>query len=160
MLRTSVVADHVISLDDARYFAARGVDYIVFHTSELMIGDIIEIKKWVAGINICLIISENELSEANQYLAAINAVGVGLAGQSAPYDPRGQIEPDKLISYQIKDDDVFMTIKGKKYRSYYHLLHDKGDGIDGIIVNKRDLSIPDIDSFEELDKIFDSLEEI
>jgi len=59
LLKQKVIAQNIINLSDARYFAAWGVDYISFNTipdSDYFISnaDIQEIKNWVEGPQ-CLI---------------------------------------------------------------------------------------------------------
>ncbi len=61
MLNKKVIATEVTNLTDARYFAARGVQYLLFDLDNISIQKILEIKEWVEGPEILLLFSSNSV---------------------------------------------------------------------------------------------------
>jgi len=49
MLKYRVIAAYISNLTDARYFAARGVDHLLYDLDQISVAQIIEIQEWVSG---------------------------------------------------------------------------------------------------------------
>ena len=62
ILKCKVIASHVSNLTDARYFAARGVDYLLYDLDEISVEKIAEIQEWVSGPEALLLFSNNSKS--------------------------------------------------------------------------------------------------
>ena len=76
MLSRKVIASHVTNLTDARYFAARGVDYLLFDLDDTSIEQILEIKEWVEGPEILILFSYDSIHLKDEALIKIDPKGI------------------------------------------------------------------------------------
>jgi len=164
MLKVKVIADNILNLTDARYFAALGVNYLVFDLEKIHTTSIKEIKEWVEGVKI-LLDTKGELTP-------------GFVEQLLDIEPDGIISLDKnfLISIKeqfpeiesfLRDDDgklsqiknettskPFVKIDGNEI-SVESIIESKD--ISGIIVEGKPEEKIGFKNFDELDEIFDLL---
>jgi len=81
MLKTKVIASHVTNLTDARYFAARGVDFLLFDLDDITIDAAVEIKEWVEGPEILVLVSSDKTGDIDE--AVLRLAPSYMAGKSA-----------------------------------------------------------------------------
>ncbi len=173
MLQQKIIAQNIMNLTDARYFAAWGVDYISFNTigdSEFFINDasIREIKDWVEGPQ-CLL-------EANALEFEDVADGFILSNiySSLPIV--------KETFFRISFDDIVKGLPDGKYISpinkeqidqlesidyqHLHLYFDISEleptdvlrlGNFGIVVQGGEEEKVGLKSYEELDELYELL---
>lgn len=174
MLKTRVIADNVLNLTDARYFAALGVDYMIFNVSNIGKEAITEICSWVEGVEVLLGIEETLSPEMLDFILKI--CPAGFVSKSR--------EVLSSISSQLPEKDCFIRSNGNEIDSEFHLLlnienvetfsHKKtgqklfvkttniedalsSTFIDGIIVEGEQEEKIGFKNFDELDEIFDKL---
>lgn len=176
MLKTKVIADNILNLTDARYFAALGVDYLSFKLGSISFDNIIEIKKWVEGVQI--------LIDINQ------AISPSILESIIELNPKGFISSDIELVKQLEKDFSEELIFLRTDKPGLHentILEGAGpyDGLttgettyikesfteesllriiendlySGIVVEGGQEEKVGLKNFDELDKIFECLEE-
>lgn len=174
MLKTRVIADNVLNLTDARYFAAFGVDYLIFNLSSIDEDAIAEICEWVEGVQVLLGIEENLTPSMLDFILKVKPAG--FVSQS-----------DNIlatIKAQFPDSDCFLRAQVDVSHSDFHLLLSdsdlnsvsnrnperkvfvktnnvdvalSSDAIDGIIVEGEQEEKIGFKNFDQLDELFDKL---
>lgn len=149
IFKCPVIASHVASLTDARYFAARGVDFLLYDLSLLSIAEISEIQEWVSGPKVLLLFSDASVDIVDEAMIRIQPYGIGTLGQQSAIDHlMGHVQ---IIQWQA---DV-IALEDRRYISYDAYVRSPADGV--FVRGGVEASVG-IKSFEELDDIFDALE--
>lgn len=152
MLKSKVIATHVTNLTDARYFAARGVDYLLFDMDTISVDSALEIKEWVAGPDILLLFSSSSLSELDE--AVIKLSPLGISGKTA--------DDVASISHLSTHTDIFpYTENSIEFNdvTFVKLDHQTDLGSsEALIIRGGEEEAVGIKSFDELDDVFDALE--
>jgi len=76
MLTRRVIAADITNLTDARYFAARGVDYLMFDMDKIALNKIIEIKDWVEGPELILTLDSSSINLIEEAILKVKPVAV------------------------------------------------------------------------------------
>lgn len=100
MLSRKVIATHITNLTDARYFAAWGVDYLMFDLDPdsphyISTNDVLEIKEWVEGPKI---IVHNATAES---IDRINPDGIVLDNAYRDNTTEVELEFRKVVANDI-----------------------------------------------------------
>ena len=77
MLGRKVIAVDVINLTDARYFAARGVDFLLFDLDHVHMDDLLEIVEWVQGPQILILVSEKSAEKIDEIVMKVAPYAIG-----------------------------------------------------------------------------------
>ncbi len=156
MLTRRVIAADITNLTDARYFAARGIDYLMFDLSKISLDKILEIKEWVEGPAVVLLIDDTSISLVEEAILKLSpSVILGenpkVMGELQHYQAHVEVahlqedhlEIDGEIFKKISDPQALKTL----------------DPHDGIILDGGDEQEIGIKDFDLLDKILDQIEE-
>jgi len=156
MLTRRVIAANITNLTDARYFAARGVDYLMFDVSSLGLDKIIEIKEWVEGPDHILSFDDTTIDLLEEALLRISPSHV------TSKDP-GVIKSLQLYAAHA---EVVTIIDGCIDLDVTHFkqIHQQEDlstleDAEGIIVSGDDEQEVGLKDYDLLDQILDALEE-
>jgi len=156
MLTRRVIAADITNLTDARYFAARGVDYLMFNLSRLPLDKLLEIIEWVEGPSALLLVDDTSISLVEEAILKVNPAAVisknpQVLGELQHF--QSHVEIAHLQENQLElDGEVFKQI------SAAYLLSSLGTE-DGIILFGGDEEEVGIKDFDLLDTILDQIEE-
>ena len=156
MIDRTIIARGITNLTDARYFAARGIEYLLFDLDEIPIKKIEEIKEWVEGPELLLTFSESSLHLIEESIIKLEPAGLGVP------NPDLQKSIEHLSAYtklfdMSKDEVHFADTR------FYQV--DKINDINsldseaGILISGSHESEVGVKSFDELDELLDYLEE-
>ena len=156
MLTRKVIATDITNLTDARYFAARGVDFLMFSFDQLSIQDIVEIVEWVEGPKVLILFKEDSLRLLDEAVLKIKPHGVGSRSTKAV----GEME---FLSSHV---EVFLwqgetlTIGPDTYVQIGQSSSLKSLESDvGILLAGGNEEQVGVKSFEDMDEILDALED-
>jgi len=149
IFKCSVIASHVSNLTDARYFAARGVDYILYDLDDIALPKILEIQEWVSGPEVLLLFSNNSISSLDEAMIKLSPAGIGSKDELSKLNHlNGHTELFEWTSQRIE----LLGIEFINYDDY----NSKDD--QGVFVRGGEEAAIGIKSYEELDDILDALE--
>jgi len=183
MLKRSVIASNITNLTDARYFAARGVDYLLFDLSEIGINEVMAIAEWVEGLQILVSLSEENAHLVDEVILRISPFAIGTAEASVldkvltyaadrkvffqyektHTDPAKIIlcDPDSIDSTTLQilpDEEVMAFAEIHPTIESLNKFLEKTDGI-GIVLKGSSEEEVGLKSFEQLDDLLEALEE-
>lgn len=156
MLNRKVIATEVTNLTDARYFAARGIDYLLFDLDKISLEQILEIKEWVEGPELLILLSLSSLSLLDEAIIKAKPIAISSKESSIMQEIKhleGHVQlfdwADKKISIELHD---------------YHLVADESDldslgSEDGVIITGGSEDAVGVKAFDQLDAILDKLED-
>lgn len=155
MLSRKVIAMNVTNLTDARYFAARGIDYLLFDLDEMDVSHILEIKEWVEGPEILLLFSAQSINDVDECVLKIKPVAIGgktkeieqnlsyLSGYTGLLEfQNNQLSFNGQIYCRVATKDELATI----------------DERTGLLISGSIEDQVGIKSFDQLDEVLDQLE--
>lgn len=165
MLKIKVIADNILNLTDARYFAAFGVDYLVFNLSNISPEQAKEIGDWVEGVSLLLEFSEALRPQDLDFILKLNPAGFISSKNSVLQELKSQfpeleilLREDHQISSIISDGSSKQKIFVKPDLDKLNLEQIISDqNIDGIIVEGEAEEKVGFKNFDELDELFDQL---
>ena len=149
-LKVQVIASNITNLTDARYFAAYGVQYLLFDLSEISIMAIEEIIDWVSGPKILLDIGANHVDDIDEAVLKLKPYAIGssdginlsyLAGHVGLMD----------INRDSQGDTIFL--EGHLYQAYT----DSTINLSHVILKGSNEAKTGYKSFEDLDDILEAL---
>lgn len=97
MLIRSVIAAEITNLTDARYFAARGVDYLLYDLSQIGINEVMAIAEWVEGVKTLVRMNDENIHLIDEVLLRITPHAVGTSEK---------ISFEKLLTY-VSEGPIF-----------------------------------------------------
>lgn len=154
MLKTKVIASDITNLTDARYFAARGVDYLLFKMEDVDIDTITSIKEWVSGPKILLHFTEATKDIIDESVLKIEPYA--LSTSSADVEILSYLNGlVKQVLFDEIDEQIDIEIDEISFTSKFTL---SSIIPSGIIVQGSDETKVGFKSYDELDDLFDSLE--
>lgn len=162
MLRTKVIADNILNLTDARYFAAFGVDYLVFNLSNISQEQTKEISDWVEGVLILIEINEAVTPQLLDFILKTNPTGFVSLEESILTELKSQFpdaeyllrEESKLSTFGIAPQKCFAK-PNLESLNLDTVLADQN--IMGIIVEGDVEEKVGFKNFDELDDLFEKL---
>jgi len=155
MLNRKVIATDVTNLTDARYFAARGVDYLLFNMSTLPIDKALEIKEWVEGPELLLLFSKESLQLVDEAIIRLSPAGISAHSKEEVIELSHLSAHVELFKWSADE----ITIDEFSYMSASH-----SDDIRampdhcGVIIYGGTETAVGMKSFDILDDILDTLE--
>lgn len=156
MLKRKVVASQVTNLTDARYFAARGIDYLLFDLDQVSLDKIIEINEWVEGPELLLLFSNQSLSSLDESIIKLSPLGIG-AKTSEVEAEISHLSTHAIIfqwtDKQLKLDDLLF-----KEISFITEIQSLKDN-EGLLISGGDEKKVGIKAYDDLDEILDALED-
>jgi len=157
MLSKKVIAANVTNLTDARYFAARGVDYLMISVPEVSLDHLLEIKEWISGPDILLMIEERFLPLLDEAIIRVTPYGIGTRS-SEVLAQLSHLQGHVLI-FSADNDQIHLDgtsfVSIKTTQELEKLSSDAG-----IIVSGSHEDEIGLKNYEDLDLIFDDLEEL
>ncbi len=156
MLTRRVIAADIANLTDARYFAARGVDYLMFDLSHITLERLLEIKEWVEGPAAILLVDESTLDLIEEAILRVSPVAIvckspHTIGELQHY--QAHVEVAHMPSDHVEvGDQIFRSVTTLDGLASL-------DSQDGIIITGGDEEEVGVKDFDILDSIFDELEE-
>ena len=163
MLKIKVIADNILNLTDARYFAAFGVDYLVFDLAGIAPQAIMEIKEWVEGVKILLDVKGSLTPELLETMIKISPTGY-VSSQEELLDNINDQFPD--AEFFVRNGDRNLIGHRRKNQKPYIKISSTTDSIEsilgseeisGIIVEGEPEEKVGFKNFDHLDEIFDLL---
>lgn len=157
MLNRKVIATQVTNLTDARYFAARGIDYLLFDLDEIPLDKILEIKEWVEGPELLLLISSASVSLLDEVIIKAKPFAIASKEHSIIQELNhleGHVEIFDWINHEkitLESQDYQLITEGPA------LLTLSSDM--GVIVSGGSEEAVGVKAFDQLDDILDLLEE-
>lgn len=179
MLKIKVIADNILNLTDARYFAAFGVDYLVFNLENIRKESIKEINDWVEGVNVLLEFNESLTPELFDFILQLSPHGFVSTSTSILKELQDQFKEaevfireggttethsfNKLVS--TKSIDLKNTVKTGQQKVFVMMSDPveeletiiNSENIEGIIVEGKPEEKVGFKNFDELDEIFEQL---
>lgn len=153
MLKTKVIASHVTNLTDARYFAARGVDYLLFDLDDIAIDAAVEIKEWVEGPALLLLLSSTSTGKLDEAVLRLSPAYMGAKSADALADIAHLSTHVSIFKWKPTaitiEDDTFVPLTEDISLD---------DLPSGIIVRGGDEEEIGMKTFDDLDEFFDSIE--
>ncbi len=153
MLKNKVIASHVTNLTDARYFAARGVDFLLFDMDLISLDAAIQIKEWVEGPSILVLFSPDSSSLIDETILRLKPSFVGAKTPDVFADLAHLSAHVSLYKWSVDkiviEEKLFLPLPS----SYSSL-----QLTDGIIVRGGEEEAIGVKSYEDLDNFFDSIE--
>lgn len=155
MLTRKVIATNVTNLTDARYFAARGIDFILLDLGSINIDTVAEIKEWIEGPQILLLVDHAALSTIDEAIIRI-----------APY-AMSAASPDVLAEMQYLQGHITffswsLTSIHLEGIAYVPFESAKGlediDSSHGLILSGGDEDAVGVKDFDHLDELLEALE--
>ena len=147
-LKVQVIASNITNLTDARYFAAYGVQYILFDLTEINIAGIKEIVDWVSGPKTLLLFSADHVNLIDEAVLKLEPYAIGSKDAIDLSYLDGHIN---MISVD-KSAELKIELEGNQYT-----LHDADKDQSHIILRGSVESKVGFKSFDDLDEILDSL---
>jgi len=150
MLKYPVIATHISNLTDARYFAARGIDFLLYDLDQINIDQIEEIQNWISGPKALLLFSKRTLSLIDEAIIKLNPTAIAM--KEGPKDELRHIEGHTELFDWSKDE---VHLDGRSFHSF-----DQHNGSEdmGIILMGGTEEMVGVKSYDELDEILDQLE--
>lgn len=147
-LKVQVIASNITNLTDARYFAAYGVQYLLFDLDEISIAGIKEIIDWVSGPKILLLFSANNSNDIDEAVLKLEPYAIGAKGNIDLTYLEGHI---KMIT-RSDESDSELELEGDHYS-----LFESGMEQSHIILRGSNESKVGFKSFDDLDEVLESL---
>lgn len=158
MLTKRVIAANITNLTDARYFAARGVDYLMFEVKALSLDKILEIKEWIEGPEHILSFDLSSLSLLEEAIIKIKPACV------TGIDPQVHHELKQYESHVeviTREDEARIVIDEVTYKKVTTLKDLRAlEEEAGVIVSGGDENEVGVKDFDVLDEILDHLEDV
>ncbi len=151
MSRPKIIAAHITNLTDARYFAAQGVDYLLFDSALISLSGMMEIKEWIEGPAILLRIADENSSVIDEFVLKIEAYAYDLASHRA--EEVSHLEGFIKFFESIPGGIV---LDGLHYRYYDQNLD--LDLVEGLIISGEEELEVGVKSYDSLDDFFDLLD--
>jgi hypothetical protein len=156
VLNKKVIAGNILNLTDARYFAAQGVDYLLFDMANIDINTVVNIKEWVSGPEILLLFNEKAIGKLDEAIVRIEPKAIG-----------SYSEDQKLIDHLGAYVDIFQIDESTKNEiqlyiedQFYTTDVGKGMGTDlaNLILMGGEEDKIGMKTYDELDEIFEDLQ--
>jgi hypothetical protein len=155
MPKPILVASEIINLTDARYFAARGADYLLFDADHIALADMLEIKEWVEGPAILVNISSRLAHQVDEIVLKLSPAAIGHSASDSishlahiqGHLPIFQIKSDGSFTLEDIDYSPFLTLEDISTRQ-------------GIIISGSPEKEVGMKSFDDIDALLDVWEEL
>lgn len=157
MLSKKVIATQITNLTDARYFAARGVDYLLFDMSITSIEKALEIKEWVEGPDILLLFNVDSLDLLDEAIIKISPKAIAGFDKSTAKELMHLAAHVEIFEWQ--DSDITLGDMDFKRASKVLDLESLNTS-DGLIITGSMEEEVGIKAFDDLDELLDALEEV
>ena len=157
MLNRSIIATQVTNLTDARYFAARGIEYLLFDMDESSIDTILEIKEWVEGPKILLLCSDDSLALIDEGIIKIQPFG--LSAKTPSTSAKIQHLSAHVVIFTWNEKEII--IEDLNHYSVKNIENlETIDKDAGLIISGGAEDAVGIKAFDDLDELLDSLEDL
>ncbi len=150
-MKKKVIASNIKNLTDARYFAAQGVDYLLFDLSEISVADVIAFKEWISGPELLVVFDENSEEDIDEAMLKIEPAAIAHKSDNTRIEYLSTHYP--IFNYSEADGHLSVTMGDDEYQDSWL------DNVAGIIVQGSDETKVGFKSFDELDEIFDRIHE-
>lgn len=157
MLKKKVIAGNILNLTDARYFAAWGIDYLLFDLDEIDIMTVLGIKEWVSGPKVLLLFGEGSMGLLDEAILKIEPYAIGhKGGDNAPIEYLSA--HTELFDYSISmiSGEENIIIEGETFTT--DTVHSIGTESVHLILKGGDEDKIGFKSYDELDEILEKLE--
>ena len=104
MLKRSVIASDITNLTDARYFAAKGVEYMHFNLNQISTKEIMAITEWVEGVKTLVQMDEGNIHLIEEVILRISPYAVG-TGDEECLDKILQYSSSEFIFYDFAPNE-------------------------------------------------------
>lgn len=155
MLSRKVIATDITNLTDARYFAARGVDYLLFDMGKISLEQALEIKEWVEGPELLLLFDQNSIPLLDETIIKLNPAGISGKGRKDLAEMSHLSAHAEIFSWH--QDQIIL--EHQMFRQVNHL--DQLLSLEpnlGIIISGSIEEEVGLKAFDDLDLILDALE--
>ncbi len=147
-LKVQVIASNITNLTDARYFAAYGVQYLLFDLTEIDIAGIKEIVDWVSGPETLLLFSADNSDNIDEAVLKLEPYAIGSKGEVDLSYLEGHIN---IISVN-EEPPMDIELEGHRYSLFESSMEQSH-----IILRGSSESKVGFKSFDDLDEILENL---
>lgn len=163
MLKVKVIADNILNLTDARYFAALGVDYLVFDVEKIDPKSIEEIKQWVEGVNFLLDTKGPLTPQLLELIISLSPEGIVSQNDDVLRSIKEQYS--EAVFFLRNKDDQLINVDDSSSKPYIKVDIEtteletiiESTEIAGLIVEGEPEEKVGFKNFDELDEIFEIL---
>lgn len=157
MLNRKVIATQVTNLTDARYFAARGIDYLLFDLDKIALEQILEIKEWVEGPELLFLFSDSSISLLDEAIIKAKPAAISSKDQNVIREVKHLEGHVQLFDWVNEKEIILESLS-------YHLITNLADlylinSDDGVLISGGSEQAVGLKAFDDLDGILDSLED-
>lgn len=155
MIEKSIIAGNITNLTDARYFAAQGVEFLLFDLSQVPLADIMEIKEWISGPQILLSLDASDIEDQLDE-AIIKLAPHAITMNDGDNTPLGYLDGHiQLFKITVENNHQIISLYDMSYTT------DTDGAIDdetlGLYLLGGEEQKVGYKSYEDLDDIFDRL---
>lgn len=149
-LKVQVIASNITNLTDARYFAAYGVDYLLFDLGQINVASIKEIVDWVSGPKTLLMLGAEQIDQIDEAIIKLSPYAIGSKHNDADLSYlAGHVKIMELVGGQ---DTLTAHLDDMKYSSF------DGVNIDHpLIINGGEEAKVGFKNYEDLDEVMEAL---
>ncbi|MEL6389277.1 MAG: hypothetical protein AAFQ02_03890 [Bacteroidota bacterium] len=152
MLSIPIIATDITNLTDARYFAARGVNYLLFDFDQVSLDQVAEFIEWVSGPEWLFLFSENSVEFAEEAIVKFSPAAIASKNDMS----------QKALSYLSGHVSFFdwspaeVSINEQRYQTFTEI-----DNLpEALLINGGDEDAIGMKSYDKLDELFDHIEEL
>jgi len=150
MLKYPVIAAYIANLTDARYFAARGVDHLLYDLDQINVAQIAEIQEWVSGPTALLLFSTKQLEELDEAIIKLSPAAIGMKGTS---NDNINHMAGHVAFFEWKDNTIEFDDT-----TYVDFEQHNGNSAQGIILMGGNEDMIGVKSYDDHDEVLDQLE--
>ncbi len=149
-LKVQVIASNITNLTDARYFAAYGVDYLLFDLGQISIDSIKEIVDWVSGPQTLLLVDAEQLDQIDEAIIKLSPHAIGSKSDQLELSYlAGHV---KIMSVVEEHEDRKIVIDDIEFENF------DGESMNRpLIINGGDESKVGFKNYEDLDELMEAL---
>lgn len=148
-LKVQVIASNITNLTDARYFAAYGVQYLLFDLSEINIAGIKEIIDWVSGPKTLLLFSAEKSDDIDEAVLKLEPYAIGTKDSQLDLS---YLEGHMRMMSINDESDIKIELEDQQYALFNSSRDQSHIILRGSIESKTGFK-----SFDDLDEILESL---
>ena len=157
--RPKIIAANITNLTDARYFAAWEVDFLLFDLDVISLQQVDEIREWVSGPELLLLISETSIPLVEEAVIKLTPWAIGLkrsAVESQIEFLRGHV---RFFEFQSSDGRSRLEMDDEIFTLCEDLNEVKNTTPGNIIIQGSEEEMTGVKSFQDVDTLFEWLTE-
>ena len=154
MKKKNVIVVDVRTLEDARYFSARGADYLLYDMTEVDIDTIAEIQNWVVGPQTLLWYDLNQNPNVVAAFSQLKPAAICPKFNSEQSSHR--IPNFNHFNSDVREDSLEIQLDQLRYTVDSPL----DISNEGLLIELNHDKASDLDDYEVFDAVFDRIDEL